>query len=91
MSYPLFNGKIYDFWFVKMRIILLSNNPRKYVEDRFEELVDPTTLTDAQKHQLKELRKKDAKALTLIQQGVAHTIFPRIINKIKVNEACEIL
>ncbi|XP_059635759.1 uncharacterized protein LOC132277936 [Cornus florida] len=52
---------------------------------------DTTTLTNAQRQQLKDHKKKDAKALGLIQQGVADTIFPRIINASKANEAWDIL
>ena len=53
--------------------------------------MNTTTLSNAQKQQLNEQKKKDAKALALIQQGVAHTIFPRIINATTAKEVWHIL
>lgn len=51
---------------MNIRIIFLSYNLLEYVENGYKEPIDATTLTDAQKLQLKEHRKKDAKALALI-------------------------
>lgn len=48
-------------------------------------------MPEAQKQKLKEHKKKDAKALSLIQQGLVETIFPRIINANKAKEAWDIL
>ncbi|XP_059635244.1 uncharacterized protein LOC132277401 [Cornus florida] len=59
--------------------------------DEYDELEDTTTLMNAQRQQLKDHKKKDAKALGLIQQGVADTIFPKIINASKAKEAWDIL
>lgn len=56
------------------------------VADGYEELQDVATLSNAQKKEL-EYKKKEAKALSLIQQGVADTFFPIIINATKVKEA----
>ena len=44
------------------------------------------TFSNAQKKEL-EYKKKEATALCLIQQGVANTIFPIIINATKAKEA----
>jgi hypothetical protein len=44
-------------------------------------------LTVDEKKELKENKMKDAKALFLIQQGVAKNIFSRIINETKSKDA----
>ncbi|XP_059658882.1 uncharacterized protein LOC132305224 [Cornus florida] len=73
---PIFDGENYDFWYVKMKTIFPSYDLWDYVEDE---------------QQLKDQKKKDAKALGLIQQEIADTIFPRIINASKAKEAWDIL
>ena len=70
-----------------MKTIFLSFDLWDYVEDGFVEVEDTTNLSIAEKQQLKDHRKKDAKALSLIQQGVADSIFPRIINATKAKVA----
>ncbi|XP_059650473.1 uncharacterized protein LOC132296279 [Cornus florida] len=90
LALPIFYGENYDFWYVKMKTIFLSYDLWDYVADEYDEPEDTTTLTNAQKQQLKDHKKKDAKALGLIQQGVVDTIFPRIINASKAKEAWDI-
>ncbi|KAF8393836.1 hypothetical protein HHK36_020034 [Tetracentron sinense] len=85
--FPVFHGENYDFWCVKMKTLFLSYDLWEFVEDGFEEPEDAETLSNARKQQLKETKKKDAKALHLIQQGVADLIFPRIINATTSKEA----
>src|SRR4051812_3501424 len=48
----------YDFWCVKMKTILLSYDLWDYVEDGFDEVKDPTSLSIAKKQQIKDHRKK---------------------------------
>ncbi|XP_059628627.1 uncharacterized protein LOC132271301 [Cornus florida] len=88
---PIFYGENYDFWYVKMKTIFLSYDLWDYFEYEYDEPEDTTTLTNTQRQQLKDYKKKDAKALGLIQQGVVDTIFPRIINASKAKEAWDIL
>lgn len=64
---PIFDGENYDFWSVKMKTIFLSFDLWEYIEDGFDEPEDITALPEAQKQKLKEHKKKDAKALSLIQ------------------------
>ena len=78
--FPIFDGENYDNLYVKMRTLLISHDFWDFVEEGFEEPQNGDTLSNAQKNTLKENRKKYAKALHLIQQGVSNTIFPRIIN-----------
>ena len=77
--FPLFDGENYDSWCVKMK---------KY---GFVEPNNVEGLTNAQKQQVKEQKRKNAKALSKIQQGVIDSIFPRIINETKAKDAWEIL
>ena len=91
LQVPKFDGGNYDFWCVKMKTILFSYDLWDYVEEGFDEEKDPTSLSVAEKQQIKDHRKKDAKALSLIQQGFADTIFSRIINTAKAKEAWDIL
>lgn len=48
-------------------------------------------LTVAQKNELKDCRKKDSKALLVIQQAVHESIFPRIAAANKSKDAWKIL
>ena len=83
--FPVFDGENYDYWCVKMKTIFLSYDLWDLIEIGYE---DPTEeMTIVQMNQLKENKKKDAKALHLIQQGVTDIIFSRIINATKSKEA----
>ena len=76
---PVFNGENYGFWSIKMKTIFISQDLWDLVENGY---------TDAEKSsEVKELRKKDAKALLVLQQAVTDTIFPRIANATKSKEA----
>ncbi|XP_028089091.1 uncharacterized protein LOC114289544 [Camellia sinensis] len=88
---PIFNGENFDFWYVKMRTIFVYTELWDLVENGFEEPEDEEALTNPQKNQLKEQRKKDSKALSFIQQEVSEAIFSRIINATKAKEAWDIL
>ena len=72
---------------MKKKTILISNELWEYVEEGFEDRESLEGLTNAQKAQLKVHKAKDARALSMIQQGVGDTIFPRIINATKSKEA----
>ncbi|KAF8394079.1 hypothetical protein HHK36_020284 [Tetracentron sinense] len=89
--FPIFDGENYDFWCVKMKTLFLSYDIWEIVEEGYEEPENVETLSNARKQQLKETKRKDAKALHLIQQGVADPIFPRIINATTSNETWDIL
>ncbi|KAF8377139.1 hypothetical protein HHK36_030512 [Tetracentron sinense] len=87
----IFDGDNYDIWCVKMKTLFLSYDIWEFVEEGYEEPENVETLSNARKQQLKETKRKDAKALHLIQQGVADPIFPRIINATTSKEAWDIL
>ncbi|KAA8520099.1 hypothetical protein F0562_014355 [Nyssa sinensis] len=88
---PLFDGKNYDFWFVKMKTILLSLDLWELVEKGYVEPNSSTTLAGAQQSQLKMQQQKNASALSKIQQGVSDSIFPIIMRATTAKEAWGIL
>ena len=68
---PIFSGENFDFWCVKMKTLLESNDLWEYVEEGFDDPEDASGLMEAEKQQLKLNKRKNARALSLIQQGVA--------------------
>ena len=91
---PPFNGQNYDTWAKKMKTIMVANDLWEFITNRFNDVTDPTqyaALTNAQKTQLKESRRKDAKALSLIEAAMAETIFPKIVAANYAKEAWDIL
>ena len=76
---PQFNGKNYEYWSIKMKTLFCSQELWDLVENGFVEPLDQAAynfLSQAQKDLLKENKKKDAKALFLIQQAMEESIFP---------------
>ncbi|XP_026410907.1 uncharacterized protein LOC113306150 [Papaver somniferum] len=63
----------------------------RFVQNRYDEIEDTSTLEQPQKDLLKKSRKKNAKASMYIQQGVGDTILPRVIHFPKAKEAWDIL
>ena len=78
---PSFNGHNYDTWAKKMKTIMVANDLWEFITNRFNDVTDPiqyVALSNNQKTQLKESRRKDAKALSLIEAAMTETIFPKI-------------
>ncbi|KAH0637940.1 hypothetical protein KY285_035752 [Solanum tuberosum] len=72
---PVFKGEKYEFWSIKMKTLCRSQELWDLIEDGFTDVAEP----DAEEEKrLKQIRKKDAKALFFIQQAVHGTIFSRI-------------
>ena len=70
---PPLNRQNYDIWAKKMKIIMIANNLLVFVINGFNDVIDPTqyaTLTNNQKTHLKESRRKDGKALSLIEAAM---------------------
>lgn len=76
---PIFNGEKYQFWSTKMRTLFKSQELWELVEEGFNDTDDEA--------RLKENKKKDSKALFIIQQAVHEDIFPRIMNATTAKEA----
>lgn len=88
---PIFDGENFDFWIVKMKTIFISLDLWSFVEEGYEVPENQETLTIAKKASLKDNIKKDAKALSIIQQGVTNAIFPRIMTETTAKEAWDVL
>ena len=79
---PSFNGKNYDTWAKKMKTIMVSNDLWEFIINGFNDVTDATqyaALTNNQKTQLKESRRKDAKALSMIEAAMTEIVFPKIV------------
>lgn len=89
---PIFNGQAYEFWNIKMRRFFISLDLWDMVENGYAEPTEEEgRLTPAQRNELKDNRKKDAKAFVALQQAVNDSIFPRIAGASSTKEAWNIL
>ncbi|KAL2461340.1 B3 domain-containing protein REM16 [Abeliophyllum distichum] len=88
---PMFSGEHFDHWSVKMKTVLISQDLWEYVEEGYEAPNPTTMLTSEQKHQFRENRRNDGKALSIIQRGLSSSFFPRILNAKTAEEAWDIL
>ncbi|KAI3675541.1 hypothetical protein L1987_85131 [Smallanthus sonchifolius] len=68
---PIFKGEGYEFWKIRMKTILMSQDLWDFVENGYND-------TDADRTRLRDHKKKDARALSLIQSGVHDELFSRI-------------
>nr|XP_011459881.1 PREDICTED: uncharacterized protein LOC105350146 [Fragaria vesca subsp. vesca] len=77
---PIFSEENFDFWIIKMETMFISRDLLSYVNEGY---IVPTTegMTNAQRTELKENIKKDAKTLRILQTVVTDAIFPRIANE----------
>lgn len=78
---PIFNGKNYDYWSIKMKTLFCSQGIWNFVENGFPEPTNQQAyqaLSQAEKDLLEENKKKDAKALFFIQQAMEESIFPKV-------------
>lgn len=82
MPIPIFDGSNYDFWSLKMKTFFLAQDLWKNVTEGFGITEDTSNFTKAQHKKLKDDKQKDARALFVIQQALADSIFPRIIGSI---------
>ncbi|KAG0491724.1 hypothetical protein HPP92_005122 [Vanilla planifolia] len=78
---PVFKGKNYEFWSIKMKTLFKSQGLWDLVEKGVPDL-------DTNPH---DTQKKDAKALYIIQQAVHEIIFSKIATANSANEAWTIL
>ncbi|XP_073301409.1 uncharacterized protein [Primulina huaijiensis] len=81
---PMFKGECYEFWNIKMKTLFKSQDLWDLVEGGFND-------DDADESRLRENRKKDSKALFILQQAVHETIFSRIATASTSKEAWETL
>lgn len=91
---PIFEGESYDYWSLQMRTLFISQDLWELVEEGYEEPESEAafvTWTNERKQELKDNKKKDAKALLFIQQAVNKAIFPKISPATKSKVAWDIL
>ena len=81
---PCFQGSGYDIWSLKMRTLFISEDLWELVDMGYTEEEIPTNA-------IRDVRKKDAKALFFIQQAIAENIFPQISKATKSKEAWDAL
>ncbi|KAL9448075.1 hypothetical protein AB3S75_015529 [Citrus x aurantiifolia] len=83
---PVFKGVNYHFWSLKMKTLFKSQELWDLVETGFidSELDEPS-------QQLREARKRDFKALFMIQQALDDEVFPTISAATTSHEAWEFL
>ena len=88
---PIFTGLNYQFWHIKMRTLFMSYDLWELVENGFDDLADVERTTATQWSDLKEKKKRDAKALSLIQQALDDAIFPLVMAATTSKEAWDLL
>uniref|UniRef100_A0A151UE83 Uncharacterized protein n=1 Tax=Cajanus cajan TaxID=3821 RepID=A0A151UE83_CAJCA len=84
---PIFNGENYDFWSTKMKTYFTFQDLWDTLEEGFSTPEDTSSLTTAQKKELKENKQKNSKVLFILQQVVIDPIFPRIMGATIAKEA----
>ncbi|KAL5827884.1 hypothetical protein ACOSQ3_019735 [Xanthoceras sorbifolium] len=75
---PTLKNENYDNWSIKMKALLGAHDVWEVVEKGYTKLEDESTLSQTQKDSLKDLRKKDKKALYLIYQALDDDGFEKI-------------
>jgi hypothetical protein len=91
---PVLSEKSYDSWYIRTRMIFHSQDLWTYIIDGYVEPVDAAAelaLPNVGHVLLKENRKKDNKALGLIQQGLNEAIFMNIASASSSKMAWDIL
>jgi len=80
---PVFKGESYEFWSIRMKTILKSQDLWDLVERGY---TDPD-----EENRLRDNKKKDAKALVFIQLAVHDSVFSRIATATTSKQAWSIL
>ncbi|KAK6144512.1 hypothetical protein DH2020_021332 [Rehmannia glutinosa] len=86
---PMLNTSNYDNWSIKMKALLGAHEVWDIVEKGYVEPQDETTLSQTQKDNLKDSRKRDKKALYLIYQALDDDGFEKISSATTAKDAWE--
>ncbi|KAK6137871.1 hypothetical protein DH2020_028379 [Rehmannia glutinosa] len=86
---PMLNTSNYDNWSIKMKALLGAHEVWDIVEKGYVEPQDEATLSQTQKDNLKDSRKRDKKALYLIYQALDDDGFEKISSATTAKDAWE--
>ncbi|KAK6126966.1 hypothetical protein DH2020_039294 [Rehmannia glutinosa] len=86
---PMLNTNNYDNWSIKMKALLGAHKVWDIVEKGYVEPQDEATLSQTQKDNLKDSRKRDKKALYLIYQALDDDGFEKISSATTAKDAWE--
>ncbi|XP_028059589.1 uncharacterized protein LOC114263291 [Camellia sinensis] len=93
-QFPKLSKENYENWSIEMQVLLASQDLWELVDQGYDEpatLANERNLNDAQKTALKDLRKRDKKALYLLYQGIDESSFEKILAATTSKEAWSIL
>ncbi|KAI3708725.1 hypothetical protein L2E82_38127 [Cichorium intybus] len=88
---PKLNGRNYYHWSIQMKVLFESQDLWDVVKEGYEEPEDLDEVTDEEESDLKEIKKRDRKALFMIYQAVDEVIFERISSSATSKEAWDML
>ena len=86
---PVFEGKNFDQWIVKMKVILRFQDVVEVVNEGIPALA--ANATDVQQAAHKDLKKKDGKGMFLMHQSVSYEIFEKNMHYESVKETWDAL
>jgi hypothetical protein len=86
---PLIEGKNYDQWIVKMKVIFMYQHMLEVVNDGVPVLA--RNATDMQHAANKDAKKKDGKTMFLMHQFVSNEIFQKIMHYESSKETWDVL
>ncbi|XP_015972745.1 uncharacterized protein LOC107496057 [Arachis duranensis] len=90
-QYPQLSKLNYDNWAARMKAILGAQGVWEMVEKGYVEPENVDKLTEAQKEELENKRKKDQCALTIIHQGLDDDMFEKIADITNAKKAWDTL
>ncbi|XP_074559994.1 uncharacterized protein LOC141816064 [Curcuma longa] len=84
---PILKMNNYDNWSIKMKALLGAHDIWEVVEKGYDEPNDESVLSSTQKDSLKDLKKRDKKALFLIYQALDDDDFEKISSATSAKQA----
>ncbi|CAN6446421.1 unnamed protein product [Victoria cruziana] len=90
-EFPIFNGKNYHSWSIRMRAYLMSQDLWELVVNGYDE-GDRHSKREGSKHvEAKEMRTKDGRALSIILEAIPESVVPCLADAMTSKEAWTIL
>ncbi|CAN6446071.1 unnamed protein product [Victoria cruziana] len=89
-EFPIFNGKNYDSWSIRMRAYLMSQDLWDLVVNGYDE-DDSSKGKSSKDVEAKEMRTKDGKALSTILEAIPESVVPCLADAMTSKEAWIIL